>query len=174
VLAARDGDSTAFGELTRRFEGMVFAVALRRLGDYNEAEELTQEVFVKAFEKLYQLEVAAAWAGWLRSITVRMAINRRVRRPLAMATEPQALEGLCEEERTPVADALRRERAVAVRQGLNRLRELDRVTLEAFYFNGESLAEMSESQHAPIGTIKRRLHVARKRLARELESSSAV
>jgi RNA polymerase sigma-70 factor (ECF subfamily) len=174
VLAAQDGDSQAFGELTIRFEGMVFALALRRLGDYSEAEELTQEVFVKAYEKLYQLEAPGAFAGWLRAITTRMAINRRVRRPAAMTAEPQVLEAIVSDDRTPLDDALRHERAAVVRSGLARLGELDRTTLVAFYFEGQSLAEMSADQRAPIGTIKRRLHVARKRLARELETSSAV
>ena len=46
--------------------------------------------------------------------------------------------------------------------------------LEAFYVRGESLSQMSESFEAPIGTIKHRLHVARKRLARQLETAAAV
>ena len=89
VSAAQGGDCLAFGELANRFEGMVYAQALRRLGDHSEAQELTQEVLRKAFEKLYQLKVPAAFGGWLRSITVRMSIIRQVRRPPTIATEPQ-------------------------------------------------------------------------------------
>jgi RNA polymerase sigma-70 factor (ECF subfamily) len=61
------------------------------------------------------------------------------------------------------------ERSSQVRAGLNRLRDLDRETLVAFYVHGQSLLEMSEEFDAPLGTIKRRLHVARKRLADEVE-----
>ena len=50
------------------------------------------------------------------------------------------------------------------------LRAMDRDTLVEFYFQGRSLVEMSEKFASPVGTIKRRLHVARKRLAKELES----
>ena len=53
-------------------------------------------------------------------------------------------------------------------------KHLDRTTLEAFYVRGESLSQMSAAFDAPIGTIKRRLHVARKRLARQLETAAAV
>jgi RNA polymerase sigma-70 factor (ECF subfamily) len=53
---------------------------------------------------------------------------------------------------------------------LDRLGDLDRETLEAFYVRGQSLIEMSDEFSSPIGTIKRRLHVARKRLARELHA----
>ena len=174
VEFAQAGDRAAFGELASRFQGMIYAIALRRLGNHSEAQELCQEVLVKAMQKIDQLQVPAAFGGWLRSITVRMAINRRVRRAPLIATEPQTLEATCTESTTPVDVALANERAAEVRGGLARLGELDRHTLEAFYFRGQSLAEMSKSFRAPVGTIKRRLHVARKRLARHLEAAAAV
>jgi RNA polymerase sigma-70 factor (ECF subfamily) len=174
VEAAQAGDRAAFGELASRFQGMVYAIALRRLGNHSEAQELSQEVLVKAMQKLHQLQEPAAFGGWLRSITVRMAINRHVRRAPLVATEPATLEATCVESRTPLDSALANERAAEVRGGLARLGELDRSTLEAFYFRGESLAEMSVAFRAPVGTIKRRLHVARKRLAEHLEAAAAV
>lgn len=174
VLAAQAGDREAFGELATRFEPMVYSIAVRRLGNHSEAQELCQEVLVKAMQKLEQLKVPAAFAGWLRSITVRMAINRQVRRAPVVATEPQALDATCYESATPLDAVLANERAKQVRGGLARLGDLDRHTLEAFYVRGESLSEMSASFAAPIGTIKRRLHVARKRLARQLETAAAV
>ena len=58
--------------------------------------------------------------------------------------------------------------------GISRLGEMDRDTLQAFYVDGHSLREMSDEFEAPIGTIKRRLHVARKRLAKEMEELEAV
>src|SRR3989337_2827530 len=99
---AQAGDRAAFGELAKRFQGMVFAIALRRLGNHREAQELCQEVLVKAMQKIEQLKVPAAFGGWLRSITVRMAINRQVRRAPTIATEPQALEATCVESNTPL------------------------------------------------------------------------
>jgi len=165
-------DRAAFGELARRFEGMVYSIALRRLGNHSEAQELCQEVLVKAMQKIGQLQVPAAFGGWLRSITVRMAINRQVRQAPSIATEPQTLESTCVESTTPLDTALKNERAAQVHGGLSRLGTLDRHTLEAFYFRGQSLAEMSQSFAAPVGTIKRRLHVARKRLAQHLEAAA--
>ena len=55
VQAVQAGDTDAFGELFERFERHVFAVALRRMGDYNEAQELVQDVFIQAFQKIEQL-----------------------------------------------------------------------------------------------------------------------
>jgi RNA polymerase sigma-70 factor (ECF subfamily) len=174
VEAAQAGDREAFGELATRFEPMVYAIALRRLGNHSEAQELCQEVLVKAMQKIEQLKVAAAFGGWLRSITVRMAINRQVRRSPMIATEPHTLDASCYVSNTPLDSALANERAAQVRGGLAQLGDMDRTTLEAFYVRGESLSQMSASFSAPIGTIKRRLHVARKRLARQLETAAAV
>jgi RNA polymerase sigma-70 factor (ECF subfamily) len=174
VEAAQAGDREAFGELATRFEPMVYAIGLRRLGNHNEAQELCQEVLVKAMQKIEQLKAPAAFGGWLRSITVRMAINRQVRRAPTIATEPHALDATCGRGSTPLDAVLASERARQVRGGLARLGALDRDTLEAFYVRGESLVEMSASFDAPVGTIKRRLHVARKRLARQLEAAAAV
>jgi RNA polymerase sigma-70 factor (ECF subfamily) len=174
VEAAQAGDRDAFGELATRFESMVYAIALRRLGNHSEAQELCQEVLVKAMQKIEQLKAPAAFGGWLRSITVRMAINRQVRRAPTVTTEPHALDATCVESTTPLDAVLANERATQVRGGLARLGEMDRHTLEAFYVRGESLLQMSESFAAPIGTIKRRLHVARKRLARQLETAASV
>ena len=60
------------------------------------------------------------------------------------------------------------------RKLMARLRKMDRETLEAFYVRGQSLAEMAKAFDAPIGTIKRRLHVARKRLAEEVSELATV
>ena len=73
------------------------------------------------------------------------------------------------DQQTPYGSAVTGERAAHVKDGLSRLRDLDRDTLVAFYVRGKSLIEMADQFDAPIGTIKRRLHVARKRLAREVE-----
>lgn len=174
VRAAVDGDRAAFGELAARFESMVQSVALRRLGNFAEAQELTQEVLLKAMQRLHQLEEPAAFGGWLKSITVRMAINRQVRRQPTITAEPEALSTEFADTHTPLDSLLVNERAAHVRSGLDRLGEMDRDTLVAFYVRGESLNEMSASFAAPVGTIKRRLHVARKRLAAELVELQAV
>jgi RNA polymerase sigma-70 factor (ECF subfamily) len=170
VRAAQAGDRLAFGQLVERYERAVYNTALRRLGNHAEAQELAQEVFVQALRKLPQLREPAAFGGWLRSITTRMAINRATRGGHVTAAEPEMLEATCVETETPLERALARERKGQVRAGLGRLGALDRATLVAFYVKGQSLVEMSDAFDSPVGTIKRRLHVARKRLAKELEA----
>lgn len=168
VLRAQAGDREAFGELAVMFESTVFAVALRRLRNQAEAAELTQDVLIQAMRKLPQLREPERFPGWLRRITVRLAINRTVRRPPASTQDPAVLGTIDCERRSPLDSVLSVEQAAHVWGGLKRLRELDRSTLVAFYFDGQSLVEMSDRFRSPVGTIKRRLHTARIRLREEL------
>ena len=169
VIAAQGGDQAAFGLLYERFQPVVLAIAMRRLRNMTDAQELSQDVFVQAMQKLTQLRQPECFAGWLRSITVRMSINRAVRRAPSVSVEPEMLAATLATDRSPLDDALTAEREGQIRAGLDRLRDMDRETLEAFYVRGQSLIQMSDEFDAPIGTIKRRLHVARKRLAKEVE-----
>src|SRR5712691_4533473 len=91
VEGARSGDRAAYGELVERFQPVVYAVALARLRNATEAQELTQEVFIHAMTKLEQLRDARCFAGWLRQITVRMAINRLTRRGHFYGATPEVL-----------------------------------------------------------------------------------
>jgi len=170
VEAARAGDRQAFGRLVTRYERAVYVTAYRRLGDHAEAQELCQEVFIHALRKIYQLRDPRCFGGWLRSITNRMAINRAVRRRPVRPLDSEQIAARCVEPQTPLGSVLKREQKDQVHVGLDRLKPLDRETLVAFYFRGQSLAEMSDEFDSPVGTIKRRLHVARKRLAKELEA----
>jgi RNA polymerase sigma-70 factor, ECF subfamily len=173
VQAAQQGDREAFGCLVERYERAVYATALRRLGNHAEAQELCQEVFIQALEKIGQLRDPRCFGGWLRSIASRMGINRAVRHTPLLSTDNETLEASRTDGLTPLGAMLARERETQLKHGLRRLPPLDRQTLVAFYFDGHSLVEMSEEFNSPVGTIKRRLHVARKRLAKELESMAA-
>ncbi len=169
VIRARGGDRGAYGELVQRFEPAVYALALARLRNANEAQELTQEVFIHAMTRLEQLRDAHCFVSWLRQITVRMAINRLTRRGPVLGTAPEFLQNAPAALDTPLDQMVRAENRSEVLTGLSRLKDLDRATLEAFYLRGHSLKQMSRDFDTPVGTIKRRLHVARKRLRRLLD-----
>jgi RNA polymerase sigma-70 factor (ECF subfamily) len=174
VRAAQNGDREAFGDLFERFQPTVMAIAMRRLRDHADAQELCQDVFVQAMLKIEQLRTPEAFIGWLRQITVRMAINRAVRRAPAISVEPELLEATLTNNVSPLDDVLKVERKEQVQEGLDRLGEMDRETLVAFYVDGQSLLEMADGFDAPLGTIKRRLHVARKRLAKQVDELASV
>jgi RNA polymerase sigma-70 factor, ECF subfamily len=173
VERAQRGDRVAYGELVERFQASVYAMALARVRDPLEAQELAQEVFVHGMRKLPQLRDPRCFAGWLRRITARMAINRLTRRGPVSGAEPELLDSVAGRVGTPLEEIERREAKVELRAGLGQLKPLDRATLEAFYLRGRSLKEMSREFDTPVGTIKRRLHVARQRLKDVLEGNTA-
>ncbi|MFN0053861.1 MAG: RNA polymerase sigma factor [Planctomycetales bacterium] len=168
VDRARNGDREAFDQIVIRTEGMVFAVVLRRLRNRSEALEVSQDVFIQVLRKLPQLRESERFEAWLRKIAVRLAINRAVRRPRETNGEAPALAVARDAGSNPLERIVSTENAESVRQCLARLRDLDRQTLVAFYFEGRSLQEMSAEFDSPVGTIKRRLHTARNRLRDKL------
>ena len=168
VLASQAGDREAFGRLAEHFEPTVFSIVLKRLRNRAEAHEVTQDVFIQAMRKIDQLREPERFAGWIRQIAVRLSINRAVRRPAETISAPESFSGLADAPDSPLETLVTRERAGQLRGGLEKLKDLDRRTLVAFYFEGRSLKEMSDEFESPIGTIKRRLHTARNRLKEEL------
>ncbi len=168
VQRAQQGDRDAFGQLITEFEPTVFAMTLRRLRNRSEAREVTQEVFLRAMRKIGQLREPERFVGWLKRIAIRLSINRAVRKPRETMTSPDTFAAVTSSPDVPLENVLAGERAGQVRGGIDRLRPLDRDTLIAFYFHGQSLKEMSDQTGSPIGTIKRRLHTARNRLREEL------
>ena len=173
VRRAQRGDRDAFGELVEQFERTVHAICLRRLGNPSEAVELTQEVFLHVMRRIDQLREPERFAGWLRQVAARMAINRATRRVQPPSVDSEILEAAGEHRHDPLDELIARERAQRLWDGLARLKTLDRETLVAFYIQGQSLIEIAERLDTPIGTIKRRLHTARKRLKAELQASAA-
>ena len=164
VRQAQAGDRLAFDALVRQYESSVFAVVLRRVRNNAEAAEVTQEVFLRALRKLPQLREPERFVGWLKRIAIRLSINRCVRRPKESLQSPEMFDGYRICTKPPEERLVHAEEATEVRTGLAQLRPLDRDTLTAFYFEGQSLKEMSQRFDSPVGTIKRRLHTARARL----------
>lgn len=169
LLRAQAGDAEAFGRIVEQFQPTVYAIALARLRDAHDAVELSQEVFIHAQAKLGQLRDLACFPGWLRQMTVRMAINRQTRGRRFSSRDPELLQQAADSGAGPLDQLMAAETRGEVWQGLDELKPLDRDTLVAFYIRGESLQQMSRAFATPVGTIKRRLHVARNRLKDVLE-----
>jgi RNA polymerase sigma-70 factor, ECF subfamily len=172
IERAQAGDRPAFGELVERFQPAVYAVALARLRDANEATELTQEVFIHAMTRLSQLRDPHCFVGWLRQITVRMAINRVTRKGPVQGATPEMLQNAPSSEQGPLDTLVRSEARAELWDGLDQLKPIDRATLVDFYIRGRTLKQMSREFETPVGTIKRRLHVARNRLKQALEGQT--
>ncbi len=174
VRRAQAGHRSAFDDLFRRFYRTAMAIARSWVGDEADAEDVCQDAFFRAYRNLSQLHDEAAFAGWFKVIVTRVAINHARRsRPLS-GGELAIEELLASRDGSGEIQALRAELQGEVRAGLSRLKELDRETIVAFHFTGLSVEEMAATFDAPVGTIKRRLHVARLRLAEQMQATTCV
>jgi RNA polymerase sigma-70 factor (ECF subfamily) len=175
ILACRaqSGDRAAYGELFQRFWPGIHAVVLGWVHDSAEADDVAQDVFLHGMRKLPQLRDVRCFAGWLRQIAVRLALNRLSRRRPGGAGMAGLINVPASGE-SPLTVLQQTEVRRKVRDGLTRLRPLDREVLEAFYLQGQSLQEISQALDAPLGTIKRRLHTARQRLREQFEADASL
>ncbi len=177
VVSAQSGDHQAFAKLYERFQPMVLSIAFQRLRSQHNAEDLTQDVFIRVKEKLYQLKKPEAFPAWIRMTTIRMAINILIRKKNSSEKpiQNEVLETCIQVEGGEgLKSLLNSEELEELRNSIERLKPLDSMTLKARYLCGLSLNEMSNKHEAPLGTIKRRLHTARKRLAKEMKSYNDV
>ena len=164
--AAVQGGPEAFGPIVQRYQDAVFGVALARLRNFHEAEDVAQHVFVEAFQRLDGLKDSSRLGAWLRSITIHRCIDRlrgQRERPDAEACEMRASD-----RAQPSVELERRELRNQVLAAIGRLSKTQRETTTLFYINGYSIAEVASVQEVPVGTVKRRLHDACERLKEEL------
>jgi RNA polymerase sigma-70 factor (ECF subfamily) len=158
VLVKRtlDGDQRAFGELIDRYQKPVFSHALKTLGDKQDAEDVTQTVFLKAFEHLGKYKPEYKFFSWIYRIAINESINHAKRRkPVESFDESTALPA------DIFADHdLERE----VLDGIMRLGIEDRAIVLLKHFEGFSYSDIEYIMEIPIKTVKSRLYSARQRL----------
>jgi len=160
---AVQGDSTAFAELVREHQGMVFSIAYHYLQDRSLAEDLAQEVFLELYQALDRIQSAAHLVFWLRRVAANRCIDqgrRKVRR------REQALE----ETPEPAAagspsDPLLLER---LQQSLAVLPEKQRMMVILRFQEGLGPAEIAEALEMPVNTVKSTLHRSLEELRKSL------
>jgi RNA polymerase sigma-70 factor (ECF subfamily) len=167
ALVARclGGEVEAFEPLVQRYQRVLFNAAYRLLGDREDAREVAQAAFVKAYEKLASFDPRYRFFSWIYRIVVNEALNTRSRR---RPNEPLAsdLPG----RGGSVEEALAsRERCDSVQAALLRLGNDDREVIVLRHFVELSYAEIGETLGIAEKTVKSRLHEARQRLGRMLE-----
>jgi RNA polymerase sigma-70 factor (ECF subfamily) len=165
TLVARclDGDVEAFAPLVRRYERVLFNVALRMLGDREDARDVTQDAFLKAYQKLASFDPSYRFFSWMYRIVVNESLNARGRRaPTATLEHEPVAEG------RPDDDLREREVRDEVQGALARLAEADREVLVLRHFAELSYADIAASLGIAEKTVKSRLHEARQRMGRAL------
>jgi len=154
------GDNEAIATLVHRYRAKAIDLAAAVLRDRHLAEDVVQESFVRALERLGDLRDRSAFAGWFRQI-----VRRRCYRVLRRTREGPGEEMADVPGGTSPDEAiLREERSHAVRDALHRLPRACRQTAEMFYLEERDCPDIGRELGVPVGTVRRRLHDARKRL----------
>ena len=162
VAAALSDGPAAFGPIIERYQDAVFAVALARLYDFHDAEDIAQEVFIEAFEHLGRLDNPGRLGAWLRSITIHRCIDHLRKRREVVGVEEIAEQMECSSN--PHSEIEQQELRAQVMAAIGQLNRKQRETTTLFYINGYSQEEIAGIQEIPAGTVKRRLYDAREKL----------
>lgn len=168
-----DGDQKAFTELVNKYQKWVHSLVWRKIGDFHIAEEITQDIFLKAYKKLSTLKPPQHFPGWLYVIASRHCIawhRKKQQSTKSLDAMPTAeLEELCYtryevEQGKTVSIEHQRE---IVKRLLQKLPESERTVVTLHYLAEMSCEEISQFLGVSQNTVKSRLHRARKRLEKQ-------
>jgi RNA polymerase sigma-70 factor (ECF subfamily) len=172
VTASQQGDQDAFSFLVQRHQRRVFNLVLRMLQDYDEASEITQEVFLAAWLGLPSFRGEARFPTWLYRIAYHCCLRQLERRKRerslqAVMQAEKILEGMNEEKQAEDSIELRDRQAI-VREQLEKLPTKYRIVLILRHLQEMTYQEMADILTIPIGTIKTHLFRARHLLKERL------
>jgi RNA polymerase sigma-70 factor, ECF subfamily len=165
VARCRSGDEAAFRELLQRYRGRALFLAAHLLSDWNEAEDVVQEAFLRVFRSIRSFRGDAGFYSWLYRIVVNLCRDRG-RRAGARAMVP--LDDTRDADEWGDWGATR----LHIEALLSRLSDELRVTLLLREMVGLSYAEIAEELEVPVGTVRSRLSAAREQFRRFWEESS--
>ena len=167
-------DSVEFENFVRRHQDMVFGMAVRMLGDPSEAEDISQTVFLKAYERFDALRCSPAVAGWLRTVTTNLCLNHLTRFRARWKLFSQLRSG-GEGRDHPYEDTLvakddqsedlaRAEQNARLERGIRLLPPHQRVPIVLYHFEERSYREIADALGVSLGKIKTDIHRGREAL----------
>lgn len=166
ILRARRGDPEAFGELVRAHQAGVFNVCYRMMGERREAEDMAQEAFIRAYERINTFDAERPFGPWMRRVAANVCLNQLA------AHKPEHAE--LDEERdadpAPLPESGRevQEEAERVRNALRKLPPHYRAVVELRHYQDLSYDEIAAELKIPLSDVKSHLFRARKILAESL------
>jgi RNA polymerase sigma-70 factor, ECF subfamily len=157
LFALRDGQVNALGSLYDRYSRLVYGLAYKILGNSEEAEDITQEIFLT----LWRRDAYNPSRGSLSSFLMTMTRSRSIDKLRARSTKfrfIQRWQGVVKSETsvTPLEQASIGERSQLVRSALSQLPDAERLILEIAYYEGLSQSEIAARLNIPLGTVKSR------------------
>ncbi len=168
IRASQQGDTVAYGELVRRYQGGVFGACFRVLHNRQDAEDMTQETFVRAFGKLNTFDITRPFGAWVRRVAVNVCLNSRAGRQVEQV--PLADEWDSSGAPTPERILMQRERADNLQRAIAALPPHYRAVIELRHLQGLSYDDIAATLDLPVNTAKSHLYRARKLLAERIQT----
>ncbi len=169
--ARNQGDIAAFGELVRRHQQRIHRLAVHMLRDRAEAEDVTQETFIRAYQALSRFDGRSEPYTWFYRITINLSLNRIRSRKTARTTQDtddprldSVLVDKAPETGDPGLRAQRQQLYQTLAKGIDQLSDTLRTTLILVCIDGRSHEDVAQILGAPEGTIAWRIHEARRKL----------
>ena len=176
IARARAGDETAFTPLVESYQGAIYNLCYRMLGEAREAEDAAQEAFLRAYTQLRRYDPTRSFKTWLFAIASHYCIDLlRKRRLIWLSIDDEALPhhpALSEPSAGPEESTVHREQSAAMQRLLARLAPEDRTVIVMRYWYDLSYKEIAEATGATVSSVKSRLHRARGTLAEMLPAGA--
>ncbi len=168
IRRCQAGERDAYEHLVRRYSGLVWSLALHHLQDREEAADVVQEVFLKAYAALDRFLPEYPFKAWISRITLNHCINTNRKRKWPVTPLEEAAEQVPATFGLPEADVLDAERRQAVNRAVQALPDMYRVPIVLYHQHDMSYEDICRVLQLPMTIVKNRLYRARKLLARSL------
>jgi len=165
IAAALAGNPEAFGTLVERYERAVYHLAVRTLRDRTEAEDATQEAFLKAYRALATFRPGAKFSTWIFTICYRVCCDRLAK---ARRISGDELPDRADAAPGPEGLAERHDEARRLRAAIDELPEKYRTAITLFHLQGKQYEEIAAVLNLPLGTVKTHLFRAKELLRKAL------
>ena len=182
VADAKKGDPQAFERLLKKYRKSVYYMLLKMVKNADDAEDLTQEAFAKAFNSIEKCDSKFAFSTWLFRIATNNCIDFIRKKRVQTVSIDQPIDGddgssmridVRDENLDPNEAMLKQQRKRYLRMAIARLPEKYRVLVELRYFQEYSYEEVAKELQIPLGTVKAQLFRARELLNQELKNIKA-
>ncbi|HNB53384.1 MAG TPA: sigma-70 family RNA polymerase sigma factor [Anaerolineales bacterium] len=169
VLHIRRGETDTYGELVHRYQLSVFNVCFRLLGERRDAEDMTQEAFIRAYERLGMFDAERPFGPWIRRVAANLCLNRLNLKAMSHVELDEEFEEPAPHP-GPEALLIAKQQAATVRAALLALPAHYRAVIELRHFQELEYDEMAKMLQLPMNTVKSHLFRARKMLAERLQN----
>ena len=164
IPAAAEGDADAFSEIVGRYQKPVYNLCYRLLGNHGDAEDASQEAFMKAYQALAKYDAQRPFISWLLAITYNQCMDQLRRRRITWVGLETLFDRSDQQSPSPELAVEARSEAEGVQEALSTLSAKDRAVVVLRYWYDYSYDEIGETLSLTNSAVKSRLHRARREL----------